>query len=124
MSISPTEHDRRKELMKMFPQSGHRSYEVPVEQRKTWLESRSDGDLVRNVLQKGQSVADLLNAKVVPANTKEVKILAWKYNEAFDAFLIKRVNSICDVYHFYSSLLKLQVQDLKELVKLPLINSS
>lgn len=68
-------------------------------------------------------MANMLNAMVVPTNTKEVKIVAWKY-EVFYAFLIKRVNVICDVYHFYSSILQLLVQDLKESVKLPFISST
>ncbi|KAK1431859.1 hypothetical protein QVD17_08603 [Tagetes erecta] len=36
--------------------------------------------------------------------------------------MIKRVNGLCDVYHYYSSIFKLEVQDLKELNKLRLIN--
>lgn len=49
--------------------------------------------------------------------------MAWKYDEAFDVFFINRVNAICDVYHYYSSIINLPVQDLKELNKLPLLNS-
>lgn len=87
--------------------------------------SRSVRDLVRNVLHKGQSVAELLNAMIVPDTTKEVKIMAWKkYDECFDAFLTKRVNAICDVYHYYSSIIKLPVQDLNDLHKIPLLNPS
>lgn len=67
-------------------------------------------------------MADLLNVIILPDTTKDVKIIAWKYGEIFDAFLVKGVNDICDVYHYYSSMLKLPVQDLKELNKLPLIN--
>ncbi|KAK1427809.1 hypothetical protein QVD17_16504 [Tagetes erecta] len=59
---------------------------------------------------------------IVPAKSKNVKIITWKYDEVFDAFLIKSVNGLCDVYHYYSSIFKLQVQDLKELHKLRLIN--
>ncbi|KAK1414797.1 hypothetical protein QVD17_30556 [Tagetes erecta] len=59
---------------------------------------------------------------IVPEKSKKVKIIAWKYDEVFDAFLIKRVNGLCDVYHYYSSIFKLEVQDLKELHKLRLIN--
>ncbi|KAK1415095.1 hypothetical protein QVD17_30866 [Tagetes erecta] len=86
--------------------------------------SQTVGDLVRNVLHKGQSIAELVDSMIVPANTKEVKIVGWKYDEVFDVFLIKRVNALCDVYHFYTSILQLLVQDLQELVKLPLRNPS
>jgi len=120
MSYGPEVHDRRKEIIAMFPETG--VYEVPLEKRQTWTSFRTVGDVVRNLLQKGQSVAELLDAMVVPANTKAVKIVAWKYDAVFDAFLIKRVNALCDVYHFYTSILQLPVQDLKELAKLPLRN--
>jgi len=106
----------------MFPETG--AYEVPIEKRRTWNTVSTIGDVERNLLQKGQSVAELIDAMVVPANTKEVKIVAWKYDAVFDAFLVKRVNALCDVYHFYTSILQLPVQDLKELVKLPLLNPS
>lgn len=58
----------------------------------------------------------------IPDKKKEVKIITWKYDDVFNAFLVKRVNEICDVHHYYSTMLKLLVQDLKELNKLPLIN--
>lgn len=66
----------------------------------------------------------MLNAMIVLDTTKEVKIVAWKYDECFDACLIKRVNAICDAYHYYSSIINLPVQDLKELYRIPLLNPS
>ena len=117
MELRPDIHEKGKELIRMFMESAPapQAYNIPIEERKTWSVSRSVGDLVRSVLQRGQSVADLIDAMVAPASTKDVKILAWKYDVDFDAFLVKRVNAVCDVYHFFSSILQLPVQDLKEL---------
>jgi len=75
--------------MKMFLEE-KQVYNVPVEQ---WQLAKTVGDLGRNMLLKGQSVAELLDAVIVPVNTKEIKIIAWKYDEVFDVFLIKRVNT-------------------------------
>ncbi|KAK1429800.1 hypothetical protein QVD17_12038 [Tagetes erecta] len=75
----------------------------------------------QSLLSKGQSVANLLDSMIVLEKSKDVQIIAWKYYELFDAFLIKRVNGFCDIYHYYSSIYKLPVQDLKELHKLRLI---
>jgi len=54
MSLSPVVHDRRKELIRMFPET--RTYEVPLEQRRTWNTYEMVGDLVRNLLQTGNQL--------------------------------------------------------------------
>ncbi|KAK1441059.1 hypothetical protein QVD17_06896 [Tagetes erecta] len=114
-------HKKRHELMDMFP-SEVKSYNIPMDVRESWHKSATAGDVVRSLLSKGQSIAELLDSMIVPEKNKKVKIIAWKYDEVFDAFMIKRVNGLCDVYHYYSSIFKLEVQDLKELHKLRLIN--
>ncbi|KAK1419461.1 hypothetical protein QVD17_28630 [Tagetes erecta] len=121
MALPVDAHKKRKELIDMFP-SEMKSYNIPMEVRESWHKSATTGDIVRSLLSKGQSVAELLDSKIVPEKSKEVKIIAWKYDEICDAFLIKRVNGLCDVYHYYSIIFKLPVQDLKELHKLRLIN--
>ncbi|KAK1411654.1 hypothetical protein QVD17_38211 [Tagetes erecta] len=121
MALPEDAHKKRKELIDMFP-SEVKSYNVPMDVRESWHKSATAGDIVRSLLSKGQSVAELLDSMIVPEKSKKVKIIAWKYDEVFDAFLIKRVNGLCDVYHYYSSIFKLEVQDLKELHKLRLIN--
>ncbi|KAK1427756.1 hypothetical protein QVD17_16450 [Tagetes erecta] len=99
-----------------------KSYNIPMDVRESWHKSATAGDVVRSLLSKGQSIAELLDSMIVPEKNKKVNIIAWKYDEVFDAFMIKRVNGLCDVYHYYSSIFKLEVQDLKELHKLRLIN--
>ncbi|KAK1440696.1 hypothetical protein QVD17_06525 [Tagetes erecta] len=121
MALPENAHKKRHELMDMFP-SEVKSYNIPMEVRETWHKSATAGDVVRSLLSKGQSIAELLDSMIVPEKNKKVKIIAWKYDEVFDAFMIKRVNGLCDVYHYYSSIFKLEVQDLKELHKLRLIN--
>ncbi|KAK1431981.1 hypothetical protein QVD17_08822 [Tagetes erecta] len=121
MALPEDAHKKRKELIDMFP-SKMKSYNIPMDVRESWHKSATSGDIVRSLLSKGQSVAELLDSMIVPEKSKDVKIIAWKYDEIFDAFLIKRVNGLCDVYHYYSSIFKLPVQDLKELHKLRLIN--
>ncbi|KAK1431877.1 hypothetical protein QVD17_08635 [Tagetes erecta] len=121
MALPENAHKKRHELMDMFP-SEAKSYNIPMEVRETWHKSATAGDVVRSLLSKGQSIAELLDSMIVPEKNKKVKIIAWKYDEVFDAFMIKRVNGLCDVYHYFSSIFKLEVQDLKELHKLRLIN--
>ncbi|KAK1414986.1 hypothetical protein QVD17_30752 [Tagetes erecta] len=121
MALPEDAHKKRHELMDMFP-SEAKSYNIPMEVRETWHKSTTPGDVVRSLMSKGQSIAELLDSMIVPEKNKKVKIIAWKYDEVFDAFMIKRVNGLCDVYHYYSSIFKLEVQDLKELHKLKLIN--
>ncbi|KAK1441112.1 hypothetical protein QVD17_06950 [Tagetes erecta] len=121
MALPENAHKKRHELMDMFP-SEVKSYNIPMEVRESWHKSATAGDVVRSLLSKGQSIAELLDSMIVPEKNKKVKIIAWKYDEVFDAFMIKRVNGLCDVYHYYSSIFKLEVQDLKELHKLRLIN--
>ncbi|KAK1424684.1 hypothetical protein QVD17_20019 [Tagetes erecta] len=121
MALPENAHKKRHELMDMFP-SEVKSYNIPMEVRETWHKSSTPGDVVRSMMSKGQSIAELLDSMIVPEKNKKVKIIAWKYDEVFDAFIIKRVNGLCDVYHYYSSIFKLEVQDLKELNKLRLIN--
>ncbi|KAK1432344.1 hypothetical protein QVD17_09240 [Tagetes erecta] len=121
MALPENAHKKRHELMDMFP-SEVKSYNIPMEVRETWHKAATPGDVVRSLMRKGQSIAELLDSMIVPEKNKKVKIIAWKYDEVFDAFMIKRVNGLCDVYHYYSSIFKLEVQDLKELHKLRLIN--
>ncbi|KAK1406242.1 hypothetical protein QVD17_41532 [Tagetes erecta] len=121
MALPENAHKKRHELMDMFP-SEVKSYNIPMDIRESWHKSATTGDVVRSLLSKGQSIAELLDSMIVPEKNKKVKIIAWKYDEVFDAFMIKRVNGLCDVYHYYSSIFKLEVQDLKELHKLRLIN--
>ncbi|KAK1427854.1 hypothetical protein QVD17_16552 [Tagetes erecta] len=121
MALPEDAHKKRHELMDMFP-SEVKSYNIPMEVRETWHKAATPGDVVRSLMSKGQSIAELLDSMIVPEKNKKVKIIAWKYDEVFDAFMIKRVNGLCDVYHYYSSIFKLEVQDLKELNKLRLIN--
>ncbi|KAK1415072.1 hypothetical protein QVD17_30842 [Tagetes erecta] len=121
MALPEDAHKKRHELMDMFP-SEVKSYNIPMDVRESWHKSATAGDVVRSLLSKGQSIAELLDSMIVPEKSKKVKIIAWKYDEVFDAFMIKRVNGLCDVYHYYSSIFKLEVQDLKELHKLRLIN--
>ncbi|KAK1407829.1 hypothetical protein QVD17_39456 [Tagetes erecta] len=121
MALPENAHKKRHELMDMFP-SEAKSYNIPMDVRESWHKSATAGDVVRSLLSKGQSIAELLDSMIVPEKSKQVKIIAWKYDEVFDAFMIKRVNGLCDVYHYYSSIFKLEVQDLKELHKLRLIN--
>ncbi|KAK1411448.1 hypothetical protein QVD17_37997 [Tagetes erecta] len=121
MALPENAHKKRHELMDMFP-SEVKSYNIPMDVRETWHKSSTPGDVVRSLMSKGQSIAELLDSMIVPEKNKKVKIIAWKYDEVFDAFMIKRVNGLCDVYHYYSSIFKLEVQDLKELHKLRLIN--
>ncbi|KAK1419477.1 hypothetical protein QVD17_28649 [Tagetes erecta] len=121
MALPENAHKKRHELMDMFP-SEAKSYNIPMDVRESWHKSATAGDVVRSLLSKGQSIAELLDSMIVPEKNKKVKIIAWKYDEVFDAFMIKRVNGLCDVYHYYSSIFKLEVQDLKELHKLRLIN--
>ncbi|KAK1441493.1 hypothetical protein QVD17_07425 [Tagetes erecta] len=121
MALPENAHKKRHELMDMFP-SEVKSYNIPMDVRESWHKSATAGDVVRSLLSKGQSIAELLDSMIVPEKNKKVKIIAWKYDEVFDAFMIKRVNGLCDVYHYYSSIFKLEVQDLKELHKLRLIN--
>ncbi|KAK1419509.1 hypothetical protein QVD17_28681 [Tagetes erecta] len=121
MALPEDAHKKRHELIDMFP-SEVKSYNIPMDVRESWHKSATAEDVVRSLLSKGQSVAELLDSMIVPEKSKNVKIIAWKYDEVFDAFLIKRVNGLCDVYHYYSSIFKLEVQDLKELHKLRLIN--
>ncbi|KAK1427926.1 hypothetical protein QVD17_16677 [Tagetes erecta] len=121
MALPEDAHKKRHELMDMFP-SEAKSYNIPMEVCETWHKSATAGDVVRSLLSKGQSIAELLDSMIVPEKNKKVKIIAWKYDEVFDAFMIKRVNGLCDVYHYFSSIFKLEVQDLKELHKLRLIN--
>ncbi|KAK1406252.1 hypothetical protein QVD17_41543 [Tagetes erecta] len=121
MALPENAHKKRHELMDMFP-SEVKSYNIPMDIRESWHKSATAGDVVRSLLSKGQSIAELLDSMIVPEKNKKVKIIAWKYDEVFDAFMIKRVNGLCDVYHYYSSIFKLEVQDLKELHKLRLIN--
>ncbi|KAK1427822.1 hypothetical protein QVD17_16518 [Tagetes erecta] len=121
MALPENAHKKRHELMDMFP-SEVKSYNIPMDVRESWHKSATAGDVVRSLLRKGQSIAELLDSMIVPEKNKKVKIIAWKYAELFDAFMIKRVNGLCDVYHYYSSIFKLEVQDLKELHKLRLIN--
>lgn len=59
---------------------------------------------------------------IAPSSNKEVKIVSWKYDDVYNAFLIKRVNGLCDVFYQYIDMLKLPVQDIKELIKIPLVN--
>ncbi|KAK1414872.1 hypothetical protein QVD17_30633 [Tagetes erecta] len=121
MALPENAHKKRHELIDMFP-SEVKSYNIPMDVRESWHKSATAGDVVRSLLSKGQSIAELLDSMIVPEKNKKVKIIAWKYDEVFDAFMIKRVNGLCDVYHYYSSIFKLEVQDLKELHKLRLIN--
>ncbi|KAK1419498.1 hypothetical protein QVD17_28670 [Tagetes erecta] len=121
MALPENAHKKRHELMDMFP-SEVKSYNIPMDVRESWHKSATAGDVVRSLLSKGQSIAELLDSMIVPEKSKKVKIIVWKYDEVFDAFMIKRVNGLCDVYHYYSSIFKLEVQDLKELHKLRLIN--
>ncbi|KAK1427958.1 hypothetical protein QVD17_16731 [Tagetes erecta] len=121
MALPENAHKKRQELIDMFP-SEVKSYNIPMDVRESWHKSATAGDIVRSLLSKGQSVAELLDSMIVPEKSKKVKIIAWKYDEVFDAFMIKRVNGLCDVYHYYSSIFKLEVQDLKELHKLRLVN--
>ncbi|KAK1414773.1 hypothetical protein QVD17_30532 [Tagetes erecta] len=121
MALPENAHKKRHELMDMFP-SEVKTYNIPMDVRESWHKSATAGDVVRSLLSKGQSIAELLDSMIVPEKNKKVKIIAWKYDEVFDAFMIKRVNGLCDVYHYYSSIFKLEVQDLKELHKLRLIN--
>ncbi|KAK1407868.1 hypothetical protein QVD17_39495 [Tagetes erecta] len=121
MALPENAHKKRHELIDMFP-SEVKSYNIPMDVRETWHKSATAGDVVRSLLSKGQSIAELLDSMIVPEKNKKVKIIAWKYDEVFDAFMIKRVNGLCDVYHYFSSIFKLEVQDLKELHKLRLIN--
>ncbi|KAK1421904.1 hypothetical protein QVD17_24625 [Tagetes erecta] len=123
MSLPVDAHKKRKDLIDMFP-SEIKAYNVPVENRELWHKAATTCDVVRSLLSKGQSIADLLDSMNMPDQSKDVKIIAWKYDEIFDAFLIKRVNGLCDVYHYYTSIFKLQVQHLMELHKLQLINHS
>jgi len=115
MSLSTIVHVKRKELIKMFPETYFGIHDVTEEQRKTWNATQTFGDLVRSVLQKGQSISELLDFMIVPANDKEVKIVGCKYDEVFDVFLVKRVTALCDVYHFYASILQLPVQRLERI---------
>ncbi|KAK1414839.1 hypothetical protein QVD17_30600 [Tagetes erecta] len=121
MALPENAHKKRHELMDMFP-SEVKAYNIPMDVRESWHKSATAGDVVRSLLSKGQSIAELLDSMIVPEKNKKVKIIAWKYDEVFDAFMIKRVNGLCDVYHYFSSIFKLEVQDLKELHKLRLIN--
>ncbi|KAK1414947.1 hypothetical protein QVD17_30713 [Tagetes erecta] len=105
----------------MFP-SEMKVYNVPLETRELWNRASTVGDIVRPLLNKGQSVIEKLDPMIVPNKTKDVKIFSWKYDEIFDEFFIKRVNGVCDVYHYYTSIFKLQVQDLKEMHMTPLIS--
>ncbi|KAK1429943.1 hypothetical protein QVD17_12302 [Tagetes erecta] len=114
MALPEDAHKKRKELIDMFP-SELKSYNIPMDVRESWHKSATAGDVVRSLLSKGQSVAELLDSMIVPEKSKKVKIIAWKYDEVFDAFLIKRVNGLCDVYHYYSSIFKLEVQDLNDM---------
>ncbi|KAK1411591.1 hypothetical protein QVD17_38145 [Tagetes erecta] len=121
MALPENAHKKRHELIDMFP-SEVKSYNIPMDVRESWHKSATAGDVVRSLLSKGQSIAELLDSMIVQEKSKKVKIIVWKYDEVFDAFMIKRVNGLCDVYHYYSSIFKLEVQDLKELHKLRLIN--
>ncbi|KAK1419478.1 hypothetical protein QVD17_28650 [Tagetes erecta] len=93
MALPENAHKKRHELMDMFP-SEVKSYNIPMDVRESWHKSATAGDVVRSLLSKGQSIAELLDSMIVPEKNKKVKIIAWKYDEVFDAFMIKRVNGL------------------------------
>ncbi|KAK1424430.1 hypothetical protein QVD17_19759 [Tagetes erecta] len=87
MALPVDAHKKRKDLFDMFP-SEMKAYHIPMDVRESWHRAAIAGDIVRSLLSKGQSVADLLDSMIVPEKSKDVKIIAWKYDEVFDAFLM------------------------------------
>ncbi|KAK1421823.1 hypothetical protein QVD17_24482 [Tagetes erecta] len=70
MALPEDAHKKRKELIDMFP-SEVKSYNIPMDVRESWHKSATAGDVVRSLLSKGQSVAELLNSMIVPEKSKK-----------------------------------------------------
>ncbi|KAK1431858.1 hypothetical protein QVD17_08602 [Tagetes erecta] len=75
MALPEDAHKKRHELMDMFP-SEVKSYNIPMEVRETWHKAATPGDVVRSLMSKGQSIAELLDSMIVPEKNKKVKIIA------------------------------------------------
>ncbi|KAK1434378.1 hypothetical protein QVD17_00117 [Tagetes erecta] len=76
MALPEDAHKKRKELIDMFL-SEMKAYNIPMDVRESCHKSATAGDIVKSLLSKGQSVAELLNAMIVPEKSKNVKIIAW-----------------------------------------------
>ncbi|KAK1421758.1 hypothetical protein QVD17_24360 [Tagetes erecta] len=65
MALPEDAHKKRKEMIVMFP-SEVKAYHIPMDVRELWHKSATAGDIVRSLLSKGQSVADLLDSMILP----------------------------------------------------------
>ncbi|KAK1414964.1 hypothetical protein QVD17_30730 [Tagetes erecta] len=71
MALPENAHKKRHELMDMFP-SEVKSYNIPMDVRESWHKSTTAGDVVRSLLSKGQSIAELLDSMIVPEKSKKL----------------------------------------------------
>ncbi|KAK1427967.1 hypothetical protein QVD17_16746 [Tagetes erecta] len=87
---------------------------------KSWFPKKPIGVSVRSMVEKGQTVQELLAKIVAYSSNHKSKIIAWKFDEDFKGFIIKRINGSCEVYYFLTYIAKLDQQYLKELRSLSL----
>ncbi|KAK1421808.1 hypothetical protein QVD17_24442 [Tagetes erecta] len=92
------------------------------EEMENWFPKRPIGVSVRSLVEKGQTVQELLAKTVAYSTDHKAKIIAWKFDEDFKGFIIKRINGACEVYYFFTHIARLEQQDLKELRSLSLEN--
>jgi len=93
-----------------------------AETMKSWFPKKPIGVSVRSLVEKGQTVQELLAKTVAFSTDHQSKIKAWKFDEDFKGFILKRINGACEVYYFLTQIARLEQQDLKELRKLSLVN--
>ena len=80
------------------------------------------GHLSKDIITTGQTFRDLRKGFSILKEDKRLKIIAWKYDADWDAFLIKRINGVVDIFHYFSQIFELPDEDLRELADLPMIN--
>lgn len=67
------------------------------------------------MIEKGQTVQELLAHTMAITTDRQAKIIAWKFDEDFKGFIFKRINGTCELYYLYTHIAKLPESFLNRL---------
>lgn len=59
------------------------------------------------MIEKGQIVQELMAHTVAVTTDKQPKLSAWKFDEDFKCYILKRINGTCEVYYLLTHILNM-----------------
>ena len=80
------------------------------------------GEFSKDLFSGGQTYYELQQGFSIPKYKKDLKIIALKFYKDWDAFMIKRINGVVELFHHYNYIFRLLEEDLRKLADLKMIN--